>query len=294
MKRKRKLPKKYFYRRLLLIVCSLVLVVGIYGLGHWLAIINQIEIVGTKRLSDQQILKVIDLREGDSYPTFRKGALEKQLESLNYVKESKIRYQFPKKMKVTIQEELPVAQIKDKSGFLLLNKDLKILEKTRSHSLDLIEISGISTKDLIPGKTIFDTKLNKSKIDFFSEFFNHDVQSKVKTIEFKEQGLHLTLKNGIKVLISSFKDAGYKLTQLEMILDQVQGQEEEISTILLDQGENPIAIRKGEDSLLTENEDELESNDKIEKKGKKTNDEKNNAENSNSKQLDENSMNSQE
>ncbi len=257
MKKKRKLPKKYFYRRMLLVLFAVVLIFGIGALVHWLRSVNQIEVVGTKRLNEQQILKVVDLKVGDSYPSFKKHALEKQLDALNYVKSSKIRYQFPKKMKIVIHEEVPVAQIKDKSGFLLLNKDLKILEKTRSHSLDLIEISGISTKELIPGKTIFDTKLNKAKIDFFSEFFSHEVQSKVKTIEFKEQGLHLTLKNGIKVIIASFKDAGYKLTQLEMILDQIKDQEDEISTILLDQGEHPIAIRKGEDSLLMEDREEL-------------------------------------
>lgn len=261
MSRRRKLPKKFLYRRIGLLVITFIVILGIVALIQWLRVLNKVEIVGTNRLKDQQILKVVNYKPGDRYPSFRKGALERQLESLNYVKKSKIRYQFPKSMKITIEEEIPVAQIKDKSGFLLLNKELKILEKTRAHSLNLIEISGLSTSDLTPGKSILDAKLNKSKLDFFSEFFNHDFQKDVKTIEFKEQGLHLTMKNEIKVIIVSFKDSGYKLSQLEIILDQIKGQEEDISTILLDQGEHPIAIRKGEDSLLLDDMPDISQDD---------------------------------
>lgn len=254
-KKNKKLKKVYFYRRLVLgIVIILFLLLLIFGV-RYLFTIQTIEIHGTTKIDDEEILKISNIQKGKSYLSIKKSDIEDKLESLNYVKQANLAFKMPRTLKIEIIEEVPVAQVFDRDMYVLLNKDLKVLEQTTSYNKDLPRIIGVPIRESEPGDYLLNKTENHEKLKFFNELFESKLLSELSSIEVMEQGAQLLTKDEIKIIIRSYRKADYKLQQLEEILSEIDSKNENIKTILLDQGEHPIAIREGEDSFLENNED---------------------------------------
>lgn len=246
-KRKRKKKRgKFIARRIALICfCIFFLIISFFFISNLLRV-KEIKIKGTERMPKDSIEKILLPIKGENYLFMKKKELKDNIEKIPYVKKVELSYQFPNGLLVEINEEKPVAQIFSKRDYVLLNRDLKVLEKTRTFDTSLPKVTGIQTNDLKLGDSLLSTVKNKGKIEFFHNVFSSEIINEVTSIEIMEQGIHLYTKEDIKIIIRSFQDSSYKLMQLEKIYKEITNTDEEFATILLDQSEHPIAIRKSD------------------------------------------------
>lgn len=243
-KAKKRIKKKYILRRIILIFVILVLgILFFFGIEKALRV-EEVRISGIERMSRKPIDKILDPLKGENYILIDKRQISSNLEKLPYIKEASLSYQFPSGLGVQIKEEDPVAQIFTKKAYLLVNKELKVVEETRTFDDRLPKITGIQASEVRVGDTLLDTVQNKNKLDFFQALFSSKFIQEVSSIDIMEQGIQLFTKSDIKVIIRSYQDASYKINQLEKVYKEVNKSKEEFSTILLDQSDHPVAIKK--------------------------------------------------
>lgn len=263
--RKNKLKRKFFLRRLglLLFIIGLLFFVGTFFSRAFR--VEEVQVKGIERMSKKPIDKIMAASKGKNYFFIGKKKIVANLEKIPYIQEAKISYRFPSALVLEIKEELPVGQIFTKSSYLLLNKDLKVLEETRTFDDRLPKITGIQTRNVKPGDNLLDTVKNKAKLKFFHNLFESEIMGEVIGIDVMEQGIQILTKSDVKIVIRSFQDSEYKVQQLEKVYEEVLKSDEGFSTILLDQSDHPIAIRgrenEGLDSDLVKDNKELSEKD---------------------------------
>lgn len=269
--KRKKIKKKFLYRRIVFFSFLFLLGFCLVFLILSFSRIEKIKTKGMARVSESSVEKVIDNIKGKKYFFINKKKTEKILEDIPYVKSADLSYTFPRILEINIKEEVPYAQIFIKEGYVLVNENMKILEKTKTFDTSLPKITGIQASENKLGSNIFSKDSNQSKKDFFLNLFSSKLMDEITSIDIMEQGLQIFTKSGIKVIVRSYQDSSYKIKQLEKIYPRVQGSEEEFGTILLDQSDHPIAIKQSDlennssKNILEKEESEIEENEKKDK-----------------------------
>lgn len=254
-KRKKKLPKKYRNRRIAFVAIAALLIAALaWGAARALKI-DTVEVTGTKVVPKNTVRAVAEEAVGTSYPRIDKKRMENRIAQNAYVKEVHIGYGFFGKLKVDIREETPFAQIYTDDGYVLVNEEFKALEKTRSYDPNLPKISGMPTKAIKIGHTVFDGTKNEKKIEMIRGLFQSAVAESINSVDILDRGIKILLSDGTAVHIRSFEDGPYKIRQLEEIYKEMKAKNSRYSEIYLDQGDHPVAVKP---SALEDDEDDTQ------------------------------------
>ena len=206
--------------------------------------IKKIEIIGNKKLNDEQILKTSICSKGENIFKINKKYCEESIKKLAYVKDVKITRKLPNTIKINIVERNEVAVIPYIGAFVFIDEEgyvLKIEEK--KGSLELPQVFGLEIVDLQIGDCLFKGVKGSGNLDFLTLGKELKILKQMKYINFsKEDNTMLELNNGIKVAFGPLNNVKYKLSFLSEILKDIEEKELVVKQILMNKGENPVIV----------------------------------------------------
>ena len=140
--RKRKLGKKIFIRRFILILAAFIIIFFISKYAGAFNVKN-VKISGNQKTKIEDVVKKGNIKTGASYFTFAGKAARKNIEDLPYVKTAKISLIPFGPVKITIKERVPVSQVEDQGNYYLLDDEYRVLEKMESPKEELPIIENV-------------------------------------------------------------------------------------------------------------------------------------------------------
>ncbi|UCG79206.1 MAG: FtsQ-type POTRA domain-containing protein [Nitrospirota bacterium] len=91
--------------------------------------IKDIEVLGNKHLSDNEISKMSRLEKGESIFAVRSRTVVKRLEASPWIRSVSVRKEMPDRIVIMITEAVPSALLNDNGEYFLVGSDGKVLEK---------------------------------------------------------------------------------------------------------------------------------------------------------------------
>ncbi|MCL2568749.1 MAG: FtsQ-type POTRA domain-containing protein [Oscillospiraceae bacterium] len=107
--------------------------------------VDEIRVVGETRYTADQIIRASGISQGDHlFLISEQSAVEGIQRALPYVGQAEIRRRFPNRLEIRVSETIPMAIIRLETGYLILDRDARILERTETTPLiRLIELRGL-------------------------------------------------------------------------------------------------------------------------------------------------------
>lgn len=228
-------------RRLFYGLVLLVILLGLLGVGRLLKV-REVTVQGVHILRAEQVQEAAAIHPGQSLYGFSKSQVQKRLKGLAYVKEAKVRRTLFGKVRIDISERVPVGQIFDAGGYVLVDDTLTLLQATQEFDADFITMQGIHMKSPKPGKILFTSDKQKSMGDLVRALLQSPVREQIQTMHLTEKECILTTKDQVRIVFESYSDGPYKVKQLEEVLKKIQSLNKKVSTIYMDRGDDPIAV----------------------------------------------------
>jgi cell division septal protein FtsQ len=142
---------------LLVFIMSLSTVIALICLHLRMFDITEIEITGTKKVTEREVLKRSGLRKNESTIFFREKEIKEEIKKCPWISEVTIKRHFPHKVSIHITEAAPFWLVVGEDGEVLyMSVTGEVLGKTNSeYGLDfpLLVGDGISNPDLL-GKAL--------------------------------------------------------------------------------------------------------------------------------------------
>lgn len=171
--------------------------------------IKNLEIQGNKSVDKNKIIKLDTVLNKNIFYLDLKSIKETIL--LNpYIKEVEIEKSYPNKIIVAVEERKPSFFVKDGEGFLVLNEELRIMERLSSiDGLDVTEISGLNIDNKDIGSIITKESKKQKVANSLAELLKQNTSNvKFKSFDItKTQELKLTVGD---IIISIGNDENLK------------------------------------------------------------------------------------
>lgn len=244
--RKRERRRKVRRNRILFLIILCFLGFGIYHMTDPdIFTVKRIIIRGNEQVGSSTIQEAAGLKKGS--PVFRPGknTIIKRLEKIPYVDTAKVNRNPMGKVELTVTERIPVAQIYYDEWYYLLDKELRLLEKTREFHPDMIKITGLNMKGAKPGQYLFLNEKQKRQRELFRFMMDSELAEMIQSVEISENSCNFVSKDDIKIIFGSFANGKYKAKQLIEVLKKVETMDKKVLMILMEKGEDPIAVTEG-------------------------------------------------
>ena len=154
-KKMKKRKKIAFYAFLVVLTVSVVTVLSLTVFFN----ISKITVKGNSHYSTEQIIKVAGLKKGQNLFRLNKFKIIDTLEKkLPYLETVKINRKLPVSIEITVTETEPFMAIDGKGGYLLVDKNMKILKSTDVLPSGIAYVSGITPNKPEVGSKLTDKK----------------------------------------------------------------------------------------------------------------------------------------
>lgn len=187
-----------FFKRGIIVLSGLIvtflIVLGIKLSAGTFAVKN-IQISGNSNLENEDIVRALNIRNGESLFRLSFSDLEKRLKRIKWIKKVAIRKQFPDKLIIKIEETTPKALLRLNSRMFLVDGDGNVLEEVEGKSTSFLPvIVGIDPeKDkggILEALKLVDAISDKSEKNTF-------INKELKEITMEAYGLAMNLDGEI-------------------------------------------------------------------------------------------------
>lgn len=127
--------------------------------------VTTITVVGETQYTAEQIIKSSGLAEGDSLFGFSAENVSASItRALPYIGTATIKRSIPDTVTITVESAAPSCAVRTDTGYILLDKDSKVLEKTDSidESIPVLNLSGVQKADVGSQIVLKDAKIMSS------------------------------------------------------------------------------------------------------------------------------------
>lgn len=170
---------------------------------------------------------------------------EESLKKLPYIKDCRVRRDFPDGIIIEIAERKDAAAIFKSGSVIYIDEEgyvLSIEEQKDDISLPLI--LGLEQIDYEIGRNIFD----ETSIENIEEFIVYSKELNlldiIKQMDFSdEKNIIIGLNSGTNVAFGPLNNVKYKLSFLNKMLEDIDNKNIKAKQILFNKGENPIIVR---------------------------------------------------
>lgn len=237
-KKRKKILKILFLVVILLALIFLVLLkVGLFN-------VKSISVKGVKSASVEEVKKRSGLKIGENYLLVSKKNRARDISSIPVVKTASIKFSLNGEADISIVERTPVAQIVNYTDYYVIDSELKIIDVKNEPMQNLLELNGISSKELKLGNFISDEEDNK--LELLKKIFeNKTIFAKLKSINLNEENAQFITKDNINIEFGSYRDIEYKFEMLEKIFSDIEKSNKKYTDIYMEKGEDPIAVESG-------------------------------------------------
>ena len=191
--------------------------------------VADISVEGNTHYTDQEIIKAIDIEEGDNLFFFdRFAAISRVFAKLPYVEEVAVSRELPNRVIITVSECKALAYIRVGDEEWTIDDNCKILGKATEDELtDLLPISGLNPGTLLIGETLTVKNDDEEVIDFVSQVL---YQIQERNIRFNVSDLDFTDLNAMQfrygtkytVIIGGNSKIEHKFSMLESVLGKLK------------------------------------------------------------------------
>lgn len=169
-----------------LVVVSVVFVMSVF------LRVSDIRVEGNSHYSDEEIIRAIDIEEGDNLFFFdRFAALSRVFAKLPYVREVTVERSLPNKVIITVEESQALAYIVLGEEKWTIDQDCKVLGKATEEELEgLIPIRGVSPGTLMIGEDLTTADGNTEIVNYIAEVLfqleERGLYTQVDSIDFSD------------------------------------------------------------------------------------------------------------
>ena len=191
--------------------------------------INDIRVEGNEHYTDEEIVKAIDIEQGDNLFFFdRFAAISRVFAKLPYVEEVSVTRQLPDRVVIRVEECKALAYIAVGDENWTIDHNCKVLGKATKDELgSLIRIEGIDPGTLLIGERLTTSDGDDEAVAFVSSVL-HQIQGRgmtaqVKSMDFADLiGAKLQYGNRFTVMIGGKSGIDHKFAMLESVLAQLK------------------------------------------------------------------------
>jgi cell division protein FtsQ len=242
-KRKRRKRRKGRYGFLYKFFCLILVCVAIVGGCIVFFKVNQVEVVGAERYSEEKIQEVAGVSVGDNLFLINKFSVINRLsQAMPYLDNIVIRRKLPDTLVISVEERVPVGAISWQDGYWIVDHKGKLLEKVEDPGT-YPELTGLTILNPVQGSELTLEK-DDPRRDYYKTLFSaleeYDLISHLQSIDLSEEGVaELEYEERFTIRINTDCDYSYKMTFLNKVLETLQSNE----TGTIDYtGENPRYI----------------------------------------------------
>ena len=206
----------------------LILVVMIAGISVFFKL-ALIEVSGTQKYAPEDIIGASEVLIGENLFFINKFSVANKIfAGLPYVDEVKISRNLPDTLIIEIKESAPAAAIENDSNFWLIDKNVKILEKTDSETAgEYAKIIGVTLLAPAAGDHISVAENESDKKGFILELLNamsdKGIIEDVDEIDLEElSDISFALSGRFDVELGRTENIGYKLDYMLKIIDKLE------------------------------------------------------------------------
>ena len=241
MKKKKKINTN---KLMILLSFMLMIIIFIYiTLNSNLFNSSNIKIEGNKRISTNEIIKILDIKEDKNIFMYNIKQMEESLMKNNYIENVKIKRKIPNKLQILIIEKEIVAVLKKEENYCYIDKkgnliqEIEELDKSANHVVVEVEYN------LVDAKMIeFKNEETKKRLLYLLECMKeNNLYKKIKKINFKESDIiKMYTNDNIEIILPKDEKTEYNITMVSSILSDLQGEHIRGGTIDFTCGNNPI------------------------------------------------------
>ncbi len=236
-KRKRVLTKEEIIRKKKKIkntIRFIILLIIMLGIGAFLCTSKVFKIQEIKIFGNEQIMKEelqVEDKIGHNIFLISKIKIEKDFKKNPYVKKVTTKKVLPNKLEITIEERQKDFMIKTEDGYIYMDKQGYLLEKS-SINLEKIILTGYTTKELEPGKRLEDEDLEKLEDirNIIKNCKKIEIYDIITTIDISDEDEYIIYIESMRKLIyiGDSSNLANKMLFIEDMLEKEQGKEGKI------------------------------------------------------------------
>ncbi len=206
-----------------------VVVIAIVFLMSVFLRISDISVEGNEHYTDDEIIKAIDIEQGDNLFFFdRFAAISRVFAKLPYIEEVSLERQLPNKVIITVRECKALAYIAVGDENWTIDRSCKVLGKaTESELGTLIRVDGLDPGTLLIGERLTSADGDDSIITFISDVL-YQIQGRslaehILGLDFSDPlGAKLQYGTRFTVVIGGRSEVNHKFAMLESVLEQLK------------------------------------------------------------------------
>ena len=190
--------------------------------------VSDIQVRGNSHYTDEEIIRAIDIEEGDNLFFFdRFAALSRVFAKLPYIDEVTVERSLPNRVVITVTESQALAYIVLGEENWPIDHNCKVLGKANDDELKgLIPILGISPGTLMIGETLETADGDEQIVEFIAEVLEQlegrGLYTRVGRVDFTDpEQVEFTLGDKYTVRIGNSSAIDYKFGMLISVLSQL-------------------------------------------------------------------------
>ena len=206
-----------------------VVVIAIVFLMSVFLRISDISVEGNEHYTDDEIIKAIDIEQGDNLFFFdRFAAVSRVFAKLPYVEEVTLERQLPNKVVITVQECKALAYIAVGDENWTIDRSCKVLGKaTESELGTLIRVDGLNPGTLLIGERLTSADGDEDMITFVSDVLyqieERGMKEYILGLDFADPiGARLRYGTRFTVVIGGKSEVNHKFAMLVSVLEQLK------------------------------------------------------------------------
>lgn len=184
--------------------------------------LKEITIEGNEQVQAEEIINISNLVTNRSIFKYNLKEMEKDIESLSYIKNAKVQRKFPSTITIEVKEREEYAIIPYMGSYIYIDQENIVLKATDSYiANDHILITGVEFKGFKVGEKI-DTandKVFKAAMDLLKAAKMTSIFDMISEINLSdENNLRIVTIDGIDVSLGDGKNPAYSMVALDEIL----------------------------------------------------------------------------
>lgn len=209
------------------IVFFLVIVAMIFVMSVFFRV-SDIRVEGNTHYTDEEIIRAIDIEEGDNLFFFdRFAALSRVFAKLPYVEQVSVERSLPNKVIISVAESQALAYIVLGEETWTIDHSCKVLGKATEDELgDLIPIEGVSPGTLLIGEPLQTSDSDTELVDYIAavlyQLEERGLYEKVVWVDFSDKNhVEFSYDNKYTVMLGDAGLIEYKFGMLVSVLSQL-------------------------------------------------------------------------
>lgn len=191
---------------------------------------GSVEVVNNSILPKQEVLKIARIREPINLFLNNNDEIAKNLKADLRVKDVKVEYAFPQKVKIILQENLPIVCLQSKHAFYEVDSRgiiLKVDSNVKNPNIPIvtgIKISELYVADQIQNEEIIN-------IVKFISTLDKEVYNSISEINFNNDIVSILTLNRLKIILGNAKEIPEKIETFKVVMQEVQAKKMAIDYI---------------------------------------------------------------